>query len=145
MLDNGSVCGNCGAWDKCFDDENELNIARVNRYFDMYRVLEMLADADYGDSMTERAYRDVIAPGIYSLQSFVARVDEEIEKAANTEEEAVHGIMPRQPAGESGDKPSAVTIAPRRMDLRSPNPVWETAHWILPCYRNRPRLALNPT
>ncbi len=34
-LDNGNVCGNCGAWDKCFDEKNVLNFDRIRRFFDM--------------------------------------------------------------------------------------------------------------
>jgi len=34
-LDDGNVCGNCGMWNKCDDKANELNFARINRYFDM--------------------------------------------------------------------------------------------------------------
>ena len=34
-LDNGNVCGNCGAWDKCSDDINLVNFSRIRRYFNM--------------------------------------------------------------------------------------------------------------
>lgn len=34
-LDNGNVCGNCGSWNKCFDDKNQLNFQRIRRFFDM--------------------------------------------------------------------------------------------------------------
>ena len=34
-LDSGNVCSNCGAWDRCFDELNDLNFSRVRRFFDM--------------------------------------------------------------------------------------------------------------
>lgn len=34
-LDNGNVCGNCGAWNKCEDAQNNLNFSRIKRFFDM--------------------------------------------------------------------------------------------------------------
>lgn len=34
LLDNGSVCGNCGFWDRCNDEENNRHFAIIRRYFD---------------------------------------------------------------------------------------------------------------
>jgi glycosyltransferase involved in cell wall biosynthesis len=34
-LDSGNVCNNCGAWNKCFDELNNLNFSRIRRYFNM--------------------------------------------------------------------------------------------------------------
>jgi glycosyltransferase involved in cell wall biosynthesis len=34
-LDNGNVCSNCGLWDKCIDNLNQLNFSRIRRYFNM--------------------------------------------------------------------------------------------------------------
>lgn len=34
-LDNGNVCGNCGAWDRCDDMNNHLNFSRIRRYIDL--------------------------------------------------------------------------------------------------------------
>ncbi|WP_173506636.1 glycosyltransferase [Marinobacterium sp. xm-d-530] len=33
-FDNGQVCGNCGAYDRCDDNKNKLNFSRLRRYFD---------------------------------------------------------------------------------------------------------------
>lgn len=34
-LDNGNVCRNCGAWDRCDDINNNLNFSRIRRYIDL--------------------------------------------------------------------------------------------------------------
>lgn len=34
-FDAGAVCGNCGAWDRCNDDNNNLNFSIIRRYMDM--------------------------------------------------------------------------------------------------------------
>lgn len=34
-LDGGNVCGNCGAWNLCFDELNNSNFTRIRRFFDV--------------------------------------------------------------------------------------------------------------
>lgn len=34
-FEGGNVCGNCGAWHKCFDELNNANFARIRRFFAM--------------------------------------------------------------------------------------------------------------
>lgn len=34
-LDSGNVCDNCGVWNRCSDDLNNLNFSRIRRYFSM--------------------------------------------------------------------------------------------------------------
>lgn len=34
-IEDGNVCNNCGFWDRCSDQLNNLNFSRIRRYFDM--------------------------------------------------------------------------------------------------------------
>lgn len=34
-LDNGNVCENCGAWNRCCDKQNNLSFKQIRRFFDM--------------------------------------------------------------------------------------------------------------
>jgi hypothetical protein len=33
-IDNGDLCNNCGMFDRCNDEQNNLNFSRIRRYFD---------------------------------------------------------------------------------------------------------------
>jgi len=35
QLDGGEVCGNCGAWDRCFDKRNLANFERIRQFFNI--------------------------------------------------------------------------------------------------------------
>lgn len=47
LLDDGNVCGNCGAWDRCDDARNSENFARISRYFDVNIGTGELASTQY--------------------------------------------------------------------------------------------------
>ncbi len=56
-LDGGKVCGNCGAWNKCDDMQNNLNFDRVRRYFDMAIGLGEIDSTEF--KMTHVKYKSI--------------------------------------------------------------------------------------
>ncbi len=56
-LDAGNVCGNCGVYDKCNDNKNNLNFTRVLRYADMCVGVGSLDSTKY--SATHFKYKSI--------------------------------------------------------------------------------------
>lgn len=56
-LDNGSVCNNCGCWDRCSDQLNNLNFSRVRRYFDMNIGVGAIDSSQF--PMTHMKYKSI--------------------------------------------------------------------------------------
>jgi hypothetical protein len=83
-------------------------------------VFKLLSDDGYVDAMTSRAYKDIIDSGRYSYQSFVQRVDKEIEITLNE----LH-ITNTETECESMDfnEPTKITTYPVQQVLGEPEPL----------------------
>ena len=93
-------------------------------------VFRQLANEPYVDSMTDRAYQDVISSGKYSLQAFIGLVDQEIENASS------EFIRPNRESRwtcspiENIDIPIPITLSPIRAVYQHPGPLRTFAHWV---------------
>lgn len=56
-LDNGNVCNNCGFWDRCSDQLNNLNFSRIRRYFDMNIGVGAINSSQF--PMTHMKYKSI--------------------------------------------------------------------------------------
>lgn len=56
-LDNGNVCGNCGAWNKCSDELNNLHFSRVRRFFDTRIGVGAIDSSQF--KMTHMKYKSI--------------------------------------------------------------------------------------
>jgi hypothetical protein len=77
-------------------------------------VFRLLADGSYVDAMAERAYKDVIASGKYSYQSFIRLVDQEIEYSLKVMGQHKTGIIPNCRTIGYITQPTPITTSPIR-------------------------------
>jgi hypothetical protein len=84
-------------------------------------VIRLLQDGAYVDAMAERAYREIIASGKYSYQSFVSQVDEEIELAHRALGQMIRGA---EAVERYLDQLTPITKYPTRTSL---HPSWRLA------------------
>ena len=56
-LDNGNVCNNCGVWERCSDQLNNLNFSRIRRYFDMNIGVGAINSSQF--PMTHMKYKSI--------------------------------------------------------------------------------------
>jgi len=56
-LDNGNVCNNCGFWDRCLDQLNNLNFSRIRRYFDLVIGVGAIDSTQF--PMTHMKYKSI--------------------------------------------------------------------------------------
>lgn len=77
-------------------------------------VFSLLADEKYVDKMAERAYRDIIASGQYSYQSFVSLVDKEIEISIGPSKDNKTSLTSSQSAIGFLDHPTPISTSPIR-------------------------------
>jgi len=77
-------------------------------------VFRLLADGRHVNAMAERAYKDIIASGKYSYQSFVRMVDENIELSLRALEHQITTVAPSRRDIGHIDQPTHITTSPIR-------------------------------
>jgi len=56
-LDDGNICSNCGSWNRCNDELNNLNFSRIKRYFDMQIGVGAIDSTQF--KMTHMKYKSI--------------------------------------------------------------------------------------